>query len=337
MSLNIKKGNFFIKQTQQYLDAYNKVNGTNYKTISQIRTVKTSPKKFLPQDFQPVEKSFKNRVKTFFQGLKTLVAPTPPPVLKKILGPEQSIEIDFTDIGNGYSALQLLKRPIRHYISIDKTRSTLSKTYKTNDISCIYGGNNQLEKLYIYNWETKTIRIHYANGEMVRSYTPEETDALLKYKRDSKNIHKVLRYEKPVKNQAEVEKSIESLTKIFNEHKTDVVQNDIIAYRALDNYTLSKIKEMNGDKMIFEDPSFVSVATKKSSVYQFLNHRNYNKILTILIPKGSEYLQMDDIGHIVVPQAPENELLLKGKFLIAKNKGKLEAIFIGDKNIYGDI
>ena len=59
--------------------------------------------------------------------------------------------------------------------------------------------------------------------------------------------------------------------------------------------------------------------------------------IKIKIPKGSEYLQMDNIGHIVVPQPAENELLLKGKFLITKNNGKFEAVFLGDKNIYAEV
>ena len=87
------------------------------------------------------------------------------------------------------------------------------------------------------------------------------------------------------------------------------------------------------DGMVFEDPSFVSVATKKSSVFQFLNFKNCRHIMQIKIPKDSKYLNMDEFGNIIIRNSAENELLLdKGSKFVIKNKpnkGIIEVEYIG--------
>lgn len=337
MSFFIKKTNSLLDQTQKYLEIYNKSNGTNYRSIIQIKPAEITTKDLENLKYERAEYPQNAEKKGFSQKLKSRLFPTPPAVLKNILGPNQSIQRDFNDLGTFYSAKQLFKSPVQHYISVDTAKSTWANTVKTNDISCIYNKQKQLERIYVYNWEKKTISIFDKDGQLIQSYTPEQTHAMLKYKHDSRDIHRILRYNCKVKNEAEVRENIKHLTKVFEEHKTDIATDDIIAYRALDPATLNKLFSMTGDSIIFEDPSFVSVATKKSSVYPFLNLKNFRHILKIKIPKGSEYLQMDNIGHIVVPQPAENELLLKGKFLITKNNGKFEAVFLGDKNIYAEV
>ena len=330
MSLNIKKTNNLFEQTKNYLNAYNKCAKTNFTSILQIKPQMIS-KDIVELKATKTNKNLKNKINIFFKQLKSKLFPSPPKILNKTLGENNEICKDITDLGGFYSLKLLFKHPIQHYISIDKQKSNWSKTIKTNDISCFYNKNKELEKFYTFNWENKNINLFDKNGKMIRSYTPEETKAILRYKHDSRDIHNILRYNKSIKNEKEVKNSIEHLTNIFNTHKTELADKDIIAYRALDKNALKQIKNMKDNSMIFEDPSFISVATKKSSVYQFLNFRNFNNILKIKIPKGSEYLNLDELGHIVVPQLPENELLLKGKLLITKNKGKLEAVFIGNK------
>ena len=84
------------------------------------------------------------------------------------------------------------------------------------------------------------------NGKMIRSYTPEETKAILRYKHDSRDIHNILRYNKSIKNEKEVKNSIEHLTNIFNTHKTEIAHKDIIAYRALDKNALKQTLTNSG-------------------------------------------------------------------------------------------
>ena len=51
--------------------------------------------------------------------------------------------------------------------------------------------------------------------------------------------------------------------------------------------------------------------------------------MQIKIPKNSKYINLDEIGHIINPQLPENELLLKGDFLIKNRKGMIVAEYLG--------
>ncbi len=90
---------------------------------------------------------------------------------------------------------------------------------------------------------------------------------------------------------------------------------------------------MGKNDTIFESPSFFSVATKKRKIFQFLNPRNFNHIMQIKIPKGTKYINLDEIGNAIVLQSAETELLLnKGSKFIIKNKkgykGMIEAELI---------
>ena len=164
-------------------------------------------------------------------------------------------------------------------------------------------------------------------GNIINKYTPSETKAIQYYKRDSKNIHKYLRYTEPVKNEAEVAKNVKIISDLFKDNaKTSTMKEDSIVYRALDSKALKEILSMPQDGMIYTEPSFLSVATKKRSTYQFLNFKNFNHKLKLRVKEGTKYLDMDNIsaGRIVQPQMLENELVLdKGsKILITNRHGK---------------
>ena len=78
--------------------------------------------------------------------------------------------------------------------------------------------------------------------------------------------------------------------------------------------------------MIYTEPSFLSVATKKRSILQFLRLKNFRHILRLKVYKGAEYLNVDDIsmGRIIKPQLAENELIFDkdSKILIKNRHGK---------------
>lgn len=250
-------------------------------------------------------------------------------IIAKSIGGNIEIKKDFQDLGRFYSMKMFFKKPTLHYIYIDKNKSTKLKTYIGGHISCYYDKNNMLKKLFVFDWTTKSVRQFNKDGVLMKHFTPEETYAMFKYKNSSTNIHKVLRSKKTLKNQNEIEKIIKNLSQIFENGKASVTTQEIIAYRALDKQSLKTIMSMAKDGMIFKDPSFTSVATKKSSIYQFLNFKNYNHIMQIKIPSNSKYINLDEIGHIIQPQKAENELLLKGNFLIKSRKGMIIAEYIG--------
>ena len=262
-----------------------------------------------------------NPIKQTSKAIKEIIA--------KSIGGNIEITKDFQDLGSFYSTKIFFKKPTQHYIYIDKNKSTKLKKHIGGHISCHYKKNNMLDKFFVFDWATKSVRQFDKNGVLTKHFTPEETYAMFKYKSSSTEIHKVLRGKKNVKNQSEIEKTIKNLSQIFENGKASTTTEDIIAYRALDKHSLKTILSMEKDGMIFKDPSFTSVATKKSSIYQFLNFKNYKHIMQIKIPKNSKYLNLDEIGHIINPQKAENELLLKGDFLIKSRKGMIIAEYIG--------
>ena len=87
---------------------------------------------------------------------------------------------------------------------------------------------------------------------------------------------------------------------------------------------------MPKDGMIFTDPSFMSITTRKGSLLPFLNFRNFNHIMQITIPEDTPYLKTDDLCHIIYPQKSENEWILEAgsKLLIKSRKGKIIAELI---------
>ena len=316
-----------IKVLESYVSSFNKACGTNVTSILQNKPpnfkvlnpadLKMAPK--LQGDITQLSK-FKNS-----DGVKALI--------KRVLGEDKSIRRSF-DLTSFTGLAGLFKKSIKQYSAIDLNKSNRMNTYISDYVTCYFNKDKKLEKFFTYDLRNKDVRVFDKNGNILKHYSPEETHALLTYSHNSRNIHKLLRYNKKCKNEDEVGKSIDNLSNIFNFNcKVSKTSEDIIAYRALDRYSLDKIMSMPENGMIFEDPSFVSVATKKRNVFQFLNSRNFNHIMQIKIPKDSKYINMDEFGNIVVLNSPENELLLnKGSKFLIKNKGingMIEAEYIG--------
>lgn len=255
---------------------------------------------------------------------------SPKELINKVLGANQRVMKDWQDLGGFYSFKTFFSKPTTHYVVIDKQKSTLAKNHITGYVLCNFDKLKKLKNFLFFNANDKSINIYNQFGEKVRYYNPQETKALLTYKANSTSIHKVLRYKKDVKHQEEINEKINILQSIFKKHKTQVATEDMVVYRALDSNALQSIMNMPRDGMVFTEPSFMSVATKKSSTYQFLNLKNFKHIMEIKIPKGTEYINMDDIGHIVVKQMPENELLLgaNSNLLIKSRKGMIKAELI---------
>ena len=90
-------------------------------------------------------------------------------------------------------------------------------------------------------------------------------------------------------------------------------------YRALDKKSLKEILSLKEGE-IFTDPSFTSVATKKSKIFQFLNLRNFLHPVKIKLPEGTKYISLDELHNIVLANTRETEFLLQegNRFVITK-------------------
>ena len=323
---------------QRYLCAYNKMNGTNYTSVLQTKKVVpfvSKEKLYYAPINEVAQESVPNKgvlasAGKLFNKVKSFFTPKYPEFLQDILGENRKITRDLLDFGGFYSSRMLFKRKSPHLIAIDTEKSNWKQTIKTQDISCIYDKKGGLERVLVFNWPSRDISVFSKQGDLLRSYSPEETHALLNYKSDSRLIHRVLR-EKNVKGVSEVILTdIQALKKLFTEGKTDVLEENKVVYRALDRKSLRAIKEAKEDVCVYEEPSFLSVATKKSGVFQFLNFSNFNHILELEIPAKTPVLKMDEVGHIINPQVSENELLLNAgqRILIDKSSGKLKGKLI---------
>lgn len=232
---------------------------------------------------------------------------TPKEIVSESIGDNCKISKDWQDLGTFYGIKSFFTKPNQHYVY---SKQITPEIFERGHISCYYNKEQLLEKFFVFDWKTKSIRKFNANGRLITSYTPEETLAIMRYKSDSSNIHKILRQGKAVKNEAQVKESIEALSNIFKTGKTSRTREAVVGYRALDNVSYKKIMSMPDDGMIFTDQSFMSIATDKKSAAKFLNMKNKNHLMQITIPEGTQYLQMDELGHIINPQKPENEWVL---------------------------
>ena len=245
--------------------------------------------------------------------------------IENVLG-ESNIVHRQLDLGRFEGISEVFNKKLKLYKTISKETG---KT--TNYIGCHYNDSRTLENMFVMNKAEGNIDVFTNTGNIIRSYTKDEANALMAYKHNSKSIHGVLRGTTKVKNEAEIKRHIDCIENLFKEGKNvSIATEDITAYRALDKTSLKQLMSMEEGE-IFTDPSFVSVATKKSKIYPFFNLNNFRHPLKITIPKGSKYISLDEIHNIVLANTPETELLLKGSFEIVKKPkfGPIEVIYRG--------
>ena len=260
--------------------------------------------------------------------------------IKNIAGRQKSVLTALQNIaGDGISIRrnpdlncisEMFSKKIKLFKIVDKETKLTTKY-----AGCHFNDMRELESIFIYNRAEKNIDVFTKTGECILQYTADETEALMRYKHNSRNIHRVLRENIKVKNQEETENCIKNISGIYENGKASIAKSDIISYRALDKFTLKNILPLReGD--VLEMPSFTSVATNRKKIIQFLNFRNFLHPLEITIPKNTKYISIDEIHNIIIPNKPETELLLKkgGTLLItAKPKfGKIKGIYIEGQN-----
>jgi hypothetical protein len=257
----------------------------------------------------------------------------PKEIIKMALGEGTKVSRDWQDLACGISGLKALfgKRGT-HYV-YSKPLSGGAKAVERGHISCHYDANDILSRFYVFDWNTRSVRLFNGQGKLITHFTPEQTKAMLTYKSDSRGIHHILRNYGKASDCCDLDETIKHLSQVFKEGKTSVTNDWVTGYRALDSVSLKKILAMPEDGMIFVDPSFMSVATNKRSVLPFLNFRNFKHILKVEIPPNTKYLNLDEIGHIINPQKSENEMVLEAgtRLLIKKRDGMIFAELINNK------
>ena len=250
-------------------------------------------------------------------------------LINKVISEGHIVVRPIEDFGGFSSLKQLVSCFTTHYAAFTgkiKRKFAFAKYY-THHIAINYDKNKNVQKLRIYNVPDKDVSIYDKFGNMLKHYSHEEVTAIQYYKHNSKEIHKFLRYKEHLKNEDEVRKTVDIISNIFRFHyKTERAPKSFYAYRALDSKALNTIMEMPKDGMVYAEPSFLSVSTKKRCILQFLRPKNFRHILRLKVYEGAQYLNVDEIsmGHIIKPQLAENELIFNkdSEILIKSRKGK---------------
>ena len=247
-------------------------------------------------------------------------------LIRSVIGEEHSVAKEVEDL-SGFASIKEVFKPFPgHYGAFEgdsKTGLAVCKNY-THHIGVNYDDDKNISKMRVYDTKYKDVGIYDSDGNMLKHYSPEESMALQRYKHDSKNFHKVMRYNEPVKNEEEIKKDVEIISKLFKfNYKTDKAEEDFVTYRALDSKALKEIMAMPEDGMIYTEPSILSVATNKKSVLQFMNPKNCRHILRLKVREGARFINLDEVsaGRIIYPQLPENELIFKpGSKILITNR-----------------
>ena len=250
-------------------------------------------------------------------------------LIRSVIGEGHTVAKEFEDLAGFTSLKEVFKRFPTHYGAFEgdsKLGIAIGKNY-SHHIGLSYDEAKNIRQIRVFDTKYKDVGIYDNKGNMLRHYSPEETMALQRYKKDSKNIHKVMRYNQTVKNEAEVRNDVGIISDMFKyNYKVNKAEKDFIAYRALDERALKSILSMQKDGMIYTEPSILSVATDQKSVLQFMKPGNCRHILRLKVGKNTPFINLDEAaaGRIIYPQLPENELIFKpgSKILITNRNAK---------------
>lgn len=261
-----------------------------------------------------------NKIKINLAGNIAQQRKTSKKVIRKILGDDIVICRNY-DLGSFEGLAEIFGKTKKLFQTAKKRNNVIDRD-SINYIGCFYNEQRDLQNIYIFNRKNKNIDIFTREGELLQQYTPEETYALFNYKHNSKDIHRILRGSKKIKNEKieQTRSFIELISNLFkNDKKISKTTEEKFTYRALDRNSLRTILSLKeGD--IFTNPSFTSVATKKSKILQFLNLCNFLHPAKIKLPKGTKYISLDELHNIIVPCGRETEFLLQegNNYLITK-------------------
>ncbi len=200
-----------------------------------------------------------------------------------------------------------------------------------NKMICAYYDKN-LKPNRVYSFSNSgEIDLLDLETSTMRHYSKEDIDALKYYKYHPDSLHMKLRHDKDICSggfKDERDNVIVRLSELFNDDSRVLrTKSDSVLYRALQqNLTPEDIQELTKIGGVFTEKSFCSTSTNLDPALRFSCQNpnfeclfpNGRAILKIDIPKGSKYINMDEMFNIDLRHWKEDEFLLnKGsKFLV---------------------
>ena len=181
------------------------------------------------------------------------------------------------------------------------------------DIACYRNNNGELNAIYTLDSNTKEVNVYDKNGELIKTYTPEEMKSLFEYKYHPESLHGYLRHNRyrSLMSEENLWNVINTIDNCFNsENKTGRIEKPAVVYRALqDNLTDSEKAILSTVGAVYRDNSFVSTTQNLDTAKRF--NISGNPIMEITLPEGSKYLDLDRLFNIDRQRWREQEFLLK--------------------------
>ena len=178
-----------------------------------------------------------------------------------------------------------------------------------------YDENDKIDEIYVFDINSENLTRYDNEGNYITQYTPEHLRGISAYKFNSGYFHARLRDGKKFDDN----EFLDSLNKTFaDKYKLHKAPKDMIMYRTAH---LSP-KQMGKKGDIYEEPSFLSATTSETVANSF--HYDKSKaFLTITVPEGKTFLNVDKLFNLKNRRSREEEILFdKGsKFLITNTNG----------------
>ncbi len=203
------------------------------------------------------------------------------------------------------------------------------------NIACYKDDKGDLEEIYTLDAKTKQVNVYDKNGEIIKSYSPDEMKALFEYKYHPEQIHGYLRHNRyrSMLSEENIWRLINTIDECFNNSsKASKTQKPTVVYRALQNSLSDSDKAiLSTVGAVYRDNSFVSSTQNLETAKRF-NSSGY-PIMKISLPEGTKYLNMDRLFNIDRQHWFEQEFLLKrgSEFIITgfdKENNIIEASYL---------
>lgn len=178
-----------------------------------------------------------------------------------------------------------------------------------------YNKDNEIDEIYVFDLKTENLTRYDNEGNYQAQYSPDDLRGVTAYKFNSGYFHARLRDDKKF----EKNEFLDDLNNIFaDKSKIHKAKKDMVMYRT--SHLSQKQMGEKGD--IYEEPSFLSASTSETVANSF--HYDKSKaFLTITVPEGKTFLNVDKLFNIKNRRSREEEILFdKGsKFLITNTNG----------------
>ena len=182
---------------------------------------------------------------------------------------------------------------------------------RTKRVMVTFDQNNEIDKVFKLNSDTKEIDVYSPDGEITHHYTKEDYKALHYYKYHPDHLHHKLRENRQTIGGSffdEVLNTIEHLDKLFaDETKVFRTKENKTIYRALqEQLTQEDIATLTTIGATFTEKSFCSTTEELNTAKRFCCG---NPILKINVPQNTKYIDVERLFNIDHTHWREQELL----------------------------